>query len=318
MSVVTRELKLSLILGFSLVLVVTVLVSDYLSKARSTRLDGTNPGAPVAISAPHPNVDELKSKIEQQEERLAAAEREQALTVSNQHPTPKTFTPDGEAPRSGLVEAPNAGELAQGNESEHTPLEIIQTRGRGTELPAGRSGGDASPAGASKDRTHTVVSGDTLYQLAQKYYRNGSYHAQLQKYNKLQSSGLKVGTTIKIPTVEVLTGRLSAPTQPRPQLAINDLKPLVDVDRQQNAAKETEVEGPTAEPVELITPKPEAAKPAVKAGSYTVKKGDTLGHIAQRELGTSKRSSEILSLNSGVLKAPEDLRIGMVIKLPAK
>ncbi len=315
----TRELKLSLILGFSLVLVVTVLVSDYLSKARSTRLDGTNPGAPVATSSqPAPNVDELKSKIEQQEERLAAAEREQAQLVSNPHPTPKSFTPDGPAPRSGLVEASNAGELAKGNESEHAPFVIDQSRDRGTTLPAGRSGGDSSLADASTDRTHTVVSGDTLYQLAQKYYRNGSYHSQLQKYNKLQSSGLKVGTTIKIPTVDVLTGRMSAPTQPRPQLAINDLKPLMDVDREQNAAKEPEAQTPKAEAAKPEAPKAEAAKPAVKAGSYTVKKGDTLGHIAQRELGTSKRSNEILSLNSGVLKAPEDLRVGMVIKLPAK
>lgn len=314
MCVVTRELKLSLILGFSLVLVVTVLVSDYLSKARSTRLDGTNPGAPVAMSEPHPKADELKSKTEQQEERLAAAEREQAQLVSNPHPTPKTFTPDGPSPRSGLVEASNAGELAKGNEAEHAPFEINQGRDRVNSLPAGRSAGDGSPVVASNDRTHTVVSGDTLYQLAQKYYRNGSYHAQLQKYNELKSSGLKVGTTIKIPTVEVLTGRMSAPTQPRPQLAINDLKPLMDVDREQDSGAEM----PKAEVAKPEAPKAEAAKPAVKAGSYTVKKGDTLGHIAQRELGTSKRSSEILSLNSGVLKAPEDLRVGMVIKLPAK
>ncbi len=47
--------------------------------------------------------------------------------------------------------------------------------------------------------------------------------------------------------------------------------------------------------------------------SYTVKRGDTLGSIAQRELGSSKRWPEIEALN-GV--KPERLSVGMVLKLP--
>lgn len=49
------------------------------------------------------------------------------------------------------------------------------------------------------------------------------------------------------------------------------------------------------------------------ARTYTVKSGDTLGSIAQRELGSTKRWKEIESLN-GVRS--ERLSIGMVLKLP--
>jgi len=56
--------------------------------------------------------------------------------------------------------------------------------------------------------------------------------------------------------------------------------------------------------------------PAQGAGarSYVVKNGDTLGSIAQRELGSTKRWKEIEALN-GV--KPERLAVGMTLKLPA-
>ena len=48
--------------------------------------------------------------------------------------------------------------------------------------------------------------------------------------------------------------------------------------------------------------------------TYVVKNGDTLGTIAQRELGSTKRWKEIEALN-GV--KPERLAVGMTLKLPA-
>ncbi len=56
--------------------------------------------------------------------------------------------------------------------------------------------------------------------------------------------------------------------------------------------------------------------PPVDAGprTYTVKNGDTLGSIAKRELGSTKRWQEIEALN-GVKS--ERLSVGMTLKLPA-
>jgi nucleoid-associated protein YgaU len=59
-----------------------------------------------------------------------------------------------------------------------------------------------------------------------------------------------------------------------------------------------------------------AAVPAVEGGQrlYTVKEGDSYYQIAARELGTPSRFKELERLNAG----SEDLRVGMVIKLPAR
>jgi nucleoid-associated protein YgaU len=69
---------------------------------------------------------------------------------------------------------------------------------------------------------------------------------------------------------------------------------------------------PTGTPVA-----PERNTPPVVAGArtYTVKQGDTLGGIAARELGSATRWTEIQKANDNL--APEKLRVGMSINLPA-
>lgn len=56
-----------------------------------------------------------------------------------------------------------------------------------------------------------------------------------------------------------------------------------------------------------------AAAPASNR-TYKVRAGDTMGEIAQRELGTYKRWNEIQRINGGL--DPAKLRVGMEIKLP--
>ncbi len=66
-----------------------------------------------------------------------------------------------------------------------------------------------------------------------------------------------------------------------------------------------------------LTPVPTVlTAPSLDAGprTYTVKNGDTLGSIAKRELGSTKRWPEIEALNG--VKA-ERLSVGMTLKLPA-
>jgi nucleoid-associated protein YgaU len=48
---------------------------------------------------------------------------------------------------------------------------------------------------------------------------------------------------------------------------------------------------------------------------YKVKRGDTLGAIARREMGSSQRWQEIAALNGGI--DPQRVREGMLLKLPA-
>ncbi|MBI5542842.1 MAG: polysaccharide deacetylase family protein [Deltaproteobacteria bacterium] len=68
---------------------------------------------------------------------------------------------------------------------------------------------------------------------------------------------------------------------------------------------------------EPIRVSPSTPSQTNRAGTYTVKPGDTLSTIAKNQLGDSSRWPEIMSLNKGILSAPEKLGAGMVLSLPA-
>ena len=83
------------------------------------------------------------------------------------------------------------------------------------------------------------------------------------------------------------------------------------------ARRPAAVTPPVAAPVVAAArPQPKPARAEARTGSrtYTVRSGDTMSEIAQRELGTYKRWSEIQSINGGL--DPAKLRVGMEIKLP--
>lgn len=52
------------------------------------------------------------------------------------------------------------------------------------------------------------------------------------------------------------------------------------------------------------------------ARTYTVRRGDTLGSIAARELGDSGRWREIYNANRDVVSNPHRIKPGMVLRLP--
>jgi LysM repeat protein len=53
-------------------------------------------------------------------------------------------------------------------------------------------------------------------------------------------------------------------------------------------------------------------------GRYTVQSGDTLGKIAQRFLEKANRYPEIFELNKDILKNPDLIHPGQVLKMPWK
>ncbi|MDR4307381.1 peptidoglycan-binding protein LysM [Chelatococcus sambhunathii] len=58
------------------------------------------------------------------------------------------------------------------------------------------------------------------------------------------------------------------------------------------------------------------AKPSVEK-FYTVKKGDTLSEIAQSQLGKASRYNEIFEANKPMLKHPDKIYPGQVLRIPA-
>ncbi len=61
-----------------------------------------------------------------------------------------------------------------------------------------------------------------------------------------------------------------------------------------------------------------AAPSAAGSTDYTVVEGDSVWRIAERLLGNWKRGVEIIELNADLKKNPDRLKIGQVIKVPAK
>lgn len=68
--------------------------------------------------------------------------------------------------------------------------------------------------------------------------------------------------------------------------------------------------------VEKVDDRMEVEEPAPEAEFYTVKKGDTLGAIAKEHLGSAKRYTEIFEANKPMLKDPNLIYPGQVLRIP--
>jgi len=68
--------------------------------------------------------------------------------------------------------------------------------------------------------------------------------------------------------------------------------------------------------VESVVDEMEVVEAAPEAVFYTVKKGDTLGGIAKEQLGAAKRYTEIFEANQPLLKDPNLIYPGQVLRIP--
>lgn len=70
------------------------------------------------------------------------------------------------------------------------------------------------------------------------------------------------------------------------------------------------------EGVEAVDDRMEVVEAAPEAVFYTVKKGDTLGAIAKEQLGAAGRYTEIFEANQPLLKDPNLIYPGQVLRIP--
>lgn len=291
----TRENKLALVVGFGLLLFVGILVSDHFSAAQrqeTTKLSASDTGRdraarPITIAAVTPPA---ASATTVQPEPMAT-------NVSNVQPT-HGVTPISSQPepvRQTLVVEPVVAAKPKTQESEPGV------------------------------RMHPIAEGETLFSICKKEYNDGSLSVALAKYNKNvipDPKKLRKGVTIRLPSVETLRGEgksTRAEAAPK-QGASNEVPALAAADV---IAIESGAAPGGVVNVELAAGGKSAAKSATKAttsndaskgSTYTVRKGDTLYSIAQRELGSKGRWQEIAALNGG----NDSLKPGATIKLPAR
>lgn len=321
---VTRELKIALIVGFSLVLVVTVLISDHLSKARRSDLDTKladrpqlTPAPPAEAIEPAPMrpapvgpmlADAGQARVEPVVEiQQTTGVSRGAVREPDQGTQPDLFDRVNRQIQSGEITLPPAVKLepvapapAPAGRGAPNVLNPDGPVGHGLTGPANTpptpapAGPSATPQTQPKavlpavpDREYIVAEGDSVFAIAKKTLGAGDKWRELAAYNpgRIGPNGqIRPGVRLKIP------GKVSSGTELKPAPASTQ----------------------AAKPAQPVNAAPTGPR------TYTVKKGDTLGQISARELKSSKRVQEIIDLNSGTLDDADDLRVGMVLKMPAK
>lgn len=136
---------------------------------------------------------------------------------------------------------------------------------------------------------YTLKDGETLFKICQAKYGNGNLWKELAEFNKATVSNptkLRKGMTIRLPSINVLHGE--------PQLAA--LAPVQMPPSVEQSASPTSV---------------------AVAAEYVIQKGDTLGAIASKQLGSAKKWESIYEANRDRMKNPSDLKVGKSLRMPS-
>lgn len=250
----TRESKLALIIGFVLILVVGVLVSDHLSQASSDTID------------PNTGIERAQPIAE-----LPTGQHERAVIENAIKPEP----PSAVAERNPLViDEPIV--ISQAPREDSLFDRVRESVGSLSENGAPTLAAHSQPAPTP---TYTVRSNDSLYAIARSLLGDGERWREIHTLNAKQLGPdpvLQPGMVLRLPA-----------------------------DARGGAQRTARSEPDRDTPRLGITPT-----------TYEVQPGDVLGMISQRLLGTSKRAREIADLNG--LEDLDDIRIGMVLKIPAR
>jgi nucleoid-associated protein YgaU len=207
-------------------------------------------------------------------------------------PIPRAELPPVSNPPAGAPESQPSE-----HDSPFAPEPVPQAFPVQTDPPIAAPPPSDPVARAPKPSTYTIRKDDTLSQIAQRELGSVKRLPELLEVNpKLDPRKLLPGQVIQLP--------VAGGGEPGPNVVQNDSRSAVPT-------PERKLEQPVQGPVQ-----PPVASPSVVSGRrYTVRSGDTLGQVAQRELGSTKRMNEILALNKGL--DADRLLAGTTILLPA-
>lgn len=301
-----REQKIALIVGFAVVLVVGVLVSDHLSGARQLEIADATEGdmgrvePPVVALLPDPVLTSTPARAS--EEFPSLPDTSYALEAD---PTQEETVRPLRLALGGQGDVSPLGEVLRdlGGDSaapvlDDQPAWQDRIMDLGQRFAAGVRNGvpeaarvDNPPVTARPEQArprevepsrvrHTVAKDESLFKIAKRYLGDGNRWREIAAANegKVGDDGsVRAGVTLVIPSA-------SAPApSPQPQ-----------------------------------TPRARPQDPSPNPVRYTVKKNDSLSEIAQKYLGTVKRMDEIIAANRGLIDDPDDIRVGMVLTIPAR
>lgn len=299
----SRELKLALILGFAAVMVVGVLISDHMSGARSARIEERMPQSPpLALIPPQTPTGggyEPAPRESTNDRQFAQALPDNAPEFVEEPTTtaePPVEIAMGERPETS-TDAPGGSrsstfsEFLAWSEKQGVRFDEIRPTAPLLETEKRRAPEQApqrtlpnpetlrAPQGAA---SHTVREGETLWAIAERYYGDGALYTRIEEANKGRmgkGGALYVGATLEIPGATTPV-RQAAPS-------------------------------PAREPE-----KPATKQPTGRDRFHVVKKGETLGDIAKEQLGSARRWPEIVKLNQSVIRDPDNVPAGVRLRLP--
>lgn len=343
----TREQKLALIVGFSLILLVGVLISDHLSRARSVQIAGVEAEEQGIAAASRPNLPDAVRPVADS----MPGEQSPSMPVpvatnspANNQANDQLGNPTGNQSNPGTLIAmgpataqyvnPAAEPGAGPADATSQLLEQLRDTARSALKDTGITDVNLPPATSVErlktsetPRTeplpapevsttwYTVQQGETLFQIAKRQYGTGQAWKQLAELNKgrvSQDGAVKAGVRIEL--FDSLPGSKAAPSK----------TPSKPTEKPTDKPADKPSEKPTSRPAtgeQRITraePKADIVKAANTPRTYTVRKGDSLGEISQKMLGTMRRKDEIVDLNKGILDDEDSIQVGMVLKMPTR
>jgi nucleoid-associated protein YgaU len=340
---VTREHKLALIVGFSLVLLVGVLISDHVSSSKRAPINQIASSEQSVTRTTIPaGVDPTNLVMHDALASKGAGSGSAAPTGSVVTPPTagasiaqssrsdsarSTDIPDPVAPGRLAVTGTMPEKKLGGGTTDRVIGEIdrglaeavktsggrieVDASGNGTlHLPPMRENGKAIaqgrnlPASNEPVRTHVVGKGDTIAAISSKYYGTVTMWHKLAEFNSLKDGTVRLGQTLRVPGKDVLLGLASAPSARVPDGVNADPAPVKAVPGAKGDAK--------SKPIA----KPDATKPRIELATYTVKRGDTLAVIAQKTMGSAKKWRELADYNK--IDDEDTLTTGMVLKIPQR
>lgn len=160
---------------------------------------------------------------------------------------------------------------------------------------------------------YTVKDGDTLFLIAEKYYKDGEKFTEIANANNLSDvNTLTVGQSLEIPKLPDTQAMATPTTTTEPSASPED----------------SASPAPTASAAPVVEPQPEQQPtdlavgggnttiwgPKIEGSTYTVQEGDWLSTISARAYGDIFSFQKIAAANN--IQNPDYIVPGMVLKIP--
>jgi len=298
----TRETKIGLLVGLGIILLIGIIVSDHLSIVQhQTPADMTD-----FARQSQKSVNTTASPRTSSQHRFTDRTRSTSRTTGNQRNPVRRIGPVGPLPSPSArpVRSSPTPRKLQSSPYKRPAPSVVKPRLAGdlpSSVPTLSQTGVTSVVRQSKIRSstpplpsrqrmiHYVKAGESLWQIAQRYYDNGENWTWIAQANPkaVGAEGrVREGVRLVIPSGPV--AKVSKPT-----------KKLAD-GRSDSAKPRTTVLG------------------QFSARTYIVRSNDSLYKIAAKTLGDGDRWEDLYQANRDRLDHPDRLRVGQRLKIPAK